>query len=169
MEIKVRGKSPKIGNDVFIAPNATLIGDLEIGDKSSILFGTVIRGDVNSIRIGSETNIQDLCMIHATYQKTKTIIGNRVSVGHSCILHGCEVGDTSLIGMGSILMDNVKVGSHCLIAAGSLLSQGKEFPDGHLIMGRPAKAVRKLTEDELAFLEKSADNYLLYKTWYEED
>ena len=166
---EVRGFTPEISEDVFVAPNATIIGDVKIAAKSSILFGTVIRGDVNSIRIGKESNIQDLCMIHATYKKTKTIIGDRVSVGHSCVLHGCEIGDQTLIGMGSILMDNVKVGKQCLVAAGSLLSQGKEFPEGHLIMGRPAKAVRKLTEEEIQSLDKSADNYLLYKTWYEED
>lgn len=145
-----------------------MIGDVEIGKKCSIWFNTVIRGDVMPIRIGEETNIQDGTVIHGTYKKCGTTIGKRVSVGHGVILHGCTIGDTSLIGMGTIIMDNAKIGSRCVVGAGSLVTEEKSFEDGWLILGRPAKAVRRLTEQELAFLDTSADNYLFYQTWYGE-
>lgn len=145
-----------------------MIGDVEIGKKCSIWFNTVIRGDVMPIRIGDETNIQDGTIIHGTYKKCGTTIGKRVSVGHGVILHGCTIGDTSLIGMGTIIMDNAKIGSRCVVGAGSLVTEEKSFEDGWLILGRPAKAVRRLTEQELAFLGTSADNYLFYQTWYGE-
>ena len=167
MLVTVRGFTPQVGQGCYLAPNATLVGDVVLGDRCTVWFNAIIRGDVHSIRIGNETNIQDGTVVHATYQRCGTHIGNRVSVGHSVILHGCEVGDGTLIGMGSILMDLSKIGKHCLVGAGSLVTEESVFEDGWLIYGRPAKAVRKLTDQEIARLEKSADNYLFYKGWYE--
>ncbi len=164
--IECRGFSPKIAKNVFIAPNVNIIGDVEIAEQCSIWFNVTIRGDVFPIRIGRETNIQDGTVIHGTYQKCGTTIGQRVSVGHGVILHGCEIGDEVLIGMGSIIMDKSKIPSHSVVGAGSLVTEESTFESGWLILGRPAKAVRRLTDDELKFLGKSADNYKLYQTWY---
>lgn len=164
--IRARGKSPVVAADVFIADNARLIGDVEVGEKSSIWYNVVIRGDVMPIRIGKETNVQDGTVIHGTYGKWGTTLHDRVTVGHLVMLHGCEVGQGTLVGMGSILMDGVKVGEHCLIGAGTLLTEGTEIPPRSLVVGRPGKVKRALTEDEVDLLEKSADNYLLYKSWY---
>lgn len=164
--IPVNGLNPKIHKSAWLAPTSQIIGDVTIGEKSSIWFGTVIRGDVFKMVIGRETNIQDNSVLHGTYGKCGVTLGNRVTVGHRVLLHGCTVGDGTLIGMGAILMDNVVVGKHCLIGAGSLLTEGQKFEDGLLIVGSPAKAKRKLTATEIENLEKSADNYLLYTTWY---
>lgn len=164
----LRGFTPKIGAGSFVAPNATIIGDVEIGNNCTIWYNAVIRGDVHSIRIGNETNIQDGSIIHATYKKCGTQIGSRVSVGHMVILHGCTVGDGTLIGMGTIVMDQANIPKNCLVGAGSLVTENSKFEEGWLILGRPAKAVRKLTIAELQALQQSADNYLFYKTWYDE-
>ncbi len=165
--IRARGRSPVIGEKVFIADNARLIGDVEIGDESSIWYNVTIRGDVMPIRIGKEVNVQDGTVVHGTFEKFGTTLHDRVTIGHLVMLHGCEVGRGTLVGMGSILMDGVKVGEHCLIGAGSLLVEGTEVPPRSLVVGRPAKVKRSLTDEEVSLLEKSADNYLLYKTWYE--
>lgn len=159
---------PKIGEGTFVAPNASLIGDVEVGRNCSIWFNTVVRGDVMPIRIGDETNIQDGTIVHGTYKKCGTTIGQRVTVGHGVILHGCEIGDRVLIGMGAIIMDKAKISKDSFVAAGALITEEKEFPPGVLIVGRPASVKRKLTNEELDFLHKSADNYLFYKKWYEE-
>nr|WP_253715951.1 gamma carbonic anhydrase family protein [Bdellovibrio bacteriovorus] len=158
--------NPVIGEEVFIADNARVIGNVEIGDRSSLWYNVVVRGDVMPIRIGKETNVQDGTVIHGTYGKWGTTLHDRVTIGHLVMLHGCEVGKGTLVGMGSILMDGVKVGEHCLIGAGTLLTEGTEIPARSLVVGRPGKVKRALTEEEIALLEKSADNYLLYKTWY---
>ncbi|KYG61173.1 gamma carbonic anhydrase family protein [Bdellovibrio bacteriovorus] len=165
--VRARGVSPVISEDVFIADNARIISDVEIGEGSSIWYNVVIRGDVMPIRIGKEVNVQDGTVIHGTYGKWGTTLHDRVTIGHLVMLHGCEVGRGTLVGMGSILMDGVKVGEHCLIGAGSLLTEGTEIPPRSLVVGRPAKVKRPLTDEEVALLEKSADNYLLYKSWYE--
>lgn len=167
--VKARGKSPVIGEKVFIADNARIISDVKVGDGSSIWYNVVIRGDVMPIRIGKEVNVQDGAVIHGTYGKWGTTLHDRVTIGHLVMLHGCEVGRATLVGMGSILMDGVKVGEHCLIGAGSLLVEGTEIPPRSLVVGRPAKVKRALTDEEVALLEKSADNYLLYKSWYQEE
>lgn len=164
--VRARGMFPSVGEDVFIADNARVIGDVEIGTKSSIWYNVVIRGDVMPIRIGKETNVQDGTVIHGTYGKWGTTLHDRVTVGHLVMLHGCEVGRGTLVGMGSILMDGVKVGEHCLIGAGTLLTEGTEIPPRSLVVGRPGKVKRALTDQEVTLLEKSADNYLLYKSWY---
>lgn len=166
MIIPIHGIHPKIDQAAWIAPNATVIGDVEIGAKTSIWFGTVIRGDVFAIKIGKESNIQDNCVVHCTYKKAGVTIGDRVSIGHGALIHGCEIKDNVLIGMGAILMDKCVIPKNSLVAAGSLVSEGSTFEEGMLIMGSPAKAKRKLTTDEIAFLQKSADNYKMYTTWY---
>jgi carbonic anhydrase/acetyltransferase-like protein (isoleucine patch superfamily) len=165
--VKARGLTPVIGEKVFLADNARLIGDVEVGDDSSIWYNVTIRGDVMPIRIGKEVNVQDGSVIHGTYQKFGTTLHDRVTIGHLVMLHGCEVGKATLVGMGSILMDGVKVGDHCLIGAGTLLTEGTVIPPRSLVVGRPGVVKRELTDKEVELLEKSADNYLLYKTWYE--
>ncbi|MFM6929179.1 MAG: gamma carbonic anhydrase family protein [Bdellovibrio sp.] len=167
--VKARGKAPVIGKNVFIADNARIIGDVEVGESSSIWYNVTIRGDVMPIRIGNEVNVQDGSVIHGTYQKYGTTLHDRVTIGHLVMLHGCEVGKATLVGMGSILMDGVKIGEHCLIGAGSLLTEGTVIPPRSMVVGRPAKVKRALTDEEVDLLEKSADNYLLYKTWYNDN
>ncbi|MGE0764357.1 MAG: gamma carbonic anhydrase family protein [Bdellovibrionales bacterium] len=167
MILKARGCEPQIGTGTFVAPSADIIGDCKIGKNCSFWFNVTVRGDVMPIEIGDETNIQDGSTIHGTFGQAAAKIGRRVTVGHNVILHGCTVEDLCLIGMGSVVMDNAHIPKRSIVAAGSLVTEGSKFPEGHLILGRPAKAVRPLKPDELAFLDKSADNYLLYKTWYE--
>lgn len=162
-----RGYTPKIHPSVFLAESANLIGDIEIGEHSSIWYHTVLRGDVMPIRIGSATNIQDGAIIHGTYGKYGVTIGNEVTIGHQVILHGTTVSDRCLIGMGSVLMDGSVIAKNCIVGAGSLVTE--EFhcaEEGVLILGRPAKVIRKLKIEELNFLKQSADNYRLYQTWY---
>lgn len=159
---------PKIGRGTFVAPNATIVGDVELGENCSVWFNAVLRGDVMPIKVGKESNIQDGTVVHGTYKKCGTTIGSRVTVGHSVVLHGTTVGDRVLIGMGAILMDKSKIGPDSIVAAGALVTEDKEFPPGVLIVGRPASVKRELTADEKAFLNKSADNYLFYKKWFDE-
>ena len=164
--ITARGHTPKIADNVFVADGAKIIGDVRIGTGSSVWFNTTLRGDVMPIVIGTETNIQDGSVLHGTFGKYACLVGNRVTIGHSVVLHGCKVGSRTLIGMGSILMDGVQIGEQCIVGAGSLVTEGHSFPPKSLIMGRPAKLIRPLKEDEIKFLEQSADNYLLYQSWY---
>ncbi len=154
-----KGVEPKLADGVFLAPGSFVIGDVEIGEGSSIWFNTVVRGDVNYIRIGKNTNIQDLSMVHVTTAKYPTIIGDGVTIGHRCMIHGCVIGDNCLIGMGAIILDGVEVGDNCLVAAGSLLTQGKKFPSGVLIMGAPAKVVRELRLEEIEDFKRLALHY----------
>jgi gamma-carbonic anhydrase len=161
-----RGKTPKIAENVFIAENAVIIGDVEIGEGSSIWYNVVLRGDVMPIRIGKEANIQDGTIIHGTFEEYGTTIGDRVTVGHLVMLHGCEIKSGSLIGMGAIIMDGVEVGEHCLVGAGTLITEGKKFSPQSLIVGRPGAVKRALSDAEIKNLEESADNYLMYKSWY---
>ena len=164
--MEVRGKKPQIGSDTFIAGSADLIGDVEIGDNSSIWFSCVLRGDVTPIKIGHSTNIQDGTVIHGTFNKHSVEIGNYVTVGHKAMLHGCSIGDEAFVGMGSILLDGSTMEPRSFLAAGSLLPEGKTAESGYLYMGSPAKKIRPLKENELAFLRQSANNYILYKSWY---
>jgi carbonic anhydrase/acetyltransferase-like protein (isoleucine patch superfamily) len=166
MLVKCQDQEPHISQDVFIAEGTKVIGDVHIGEKSSIWFNVVIRGDVAPIRIGSETNIQDNTVIHGTWKKAAVRVGNGVTIGHSAILHGCTIEDQCLIGMGSIVMDGAHISQNSIVGAGSLVTEGSQFPPGMLILGRPAKALRPLTPDELAFLPKSASNYITYTSWY---
>lgn len=163
---KARGFEPKIGKNVFIADGAQVIGNVHVADGASIWFNTTVRGDVMPITIGKETNIQDGSVLHGTIDKHACVVGDRVTIGHSVILHGCKIGNNCLIGMGSIVMDGAEIGEKSVVGAGSLVTEGKKFPPKSLIVGRPAVVKRPLNEDELRFLEQSADNYLQYKTWY---
>ncbi len=167
MITSVLGFTPQITKDTFIAGSAEIIGNVEIGKSSSIWFHVTIRGDVGPIRIGEKTNIQDNSVIHGSFNKAFSVIGNQVTVGHGVILHGCRIDDLCLIGMGSIIMDNAHIGERSIVGAGSLVTENSVFEPGQLIMGRPAKAVRPLKPSELEFLPKSAENYVLYKSWYE--
>lgn len=162
----VRGFNPEIHSRCFVAPNAAIIGDVKIAEKSSIWYNVTIRGDVMPIRIGKETNIQDGTVIHGTFGKYGTTIHDRVTVGHLAMLHGCEIGSRCLIGMGAIIMDGCQIGEQSVVGAGSLVTEGSKFPPRSLILGSPAKVKRELTAEEIAFLDQSADNYLLYSSWY---
>lgn len=154
------GKWPKIHETAFVAPSADIIGEVEIGAQSSIWFQVVIRGDVNTIQVGSRTNIQDHSMLHVTRKTSPLKVGDEVTVGHRVMLHGCTVGNRVLVGMGAILLDDCVVGDDSIVAAGALVTKGKTFPPKSLIMGSPAKVARPLNDEELAFLKKSADNYV---------
>jgi carbonic anhydrase/acetyltransferase-like protein (isoleucine patch superfamily) len=151
--------TPTVAKSCFVAPSASVIGDVVIGERSSVWFGTVVRGDVFHIRIGRETNIQDNSVIHVTTGKHATTVGDRVTVGHRAILHGCTVRDGALIGMGAIVMDRAVIGARSLVAAGSLVVEGSLFPEESLIIGSPAKVKRKLTGEELENLVWSAEHY----------
>ena len=165
-KVTVRGLSPQVASDVFVADNARIIGDVEIKSGSSVWYNVTIRGDVMPVRIGAEVNIQDGSVVHGTYGKFACTIHDRATIGHLVMLHGCEIGRSTLVGMGSIVMDGAKIGEHCLVGAGSLVTEGSVFPPRSLIVGRPAKVKRPLTDEEVALLEKSADNYIHYVGWY---
>ncbi len=158
----VRGFTPQWGSDCFVAENATLIGDLILGDQCSVWYQAVIRGDVNAIRIGNRVNIQDGAVIHATYEKAGTTIGDDVSIGHNAIVHGCTLKDSVLVGMGSIIMDNCIVESNSIIAAGSVVTQNTHVPEGTIFAGIPARKIKdidpKLQKGEI---ERIAKNYLI--------
>lgn len=166
--IPYRGIIPKIDKSVFLAEGARVIGDVEIGADSSIWFNAVVRGDVHWIRIGARTNVQDNCVLHVTHQRYPLQVGSDVTVGHSAVLHGCTVEDCCLIGMGAIVLDNARIHSHSLVAAGSLVQEGFEVPEGSLVAGVPAKVKRPLTAEESAFLMRSAQNYVGYVKTYRE-
>ena len=159
--IAYKDKQPQLGNSVWIAPGAHLIGDVTIGKDSSVWFNCVLRGDVLPIVIGERSNIQDLTMIHTSDGVLPAIIGNDVTVGHRVILHGCEIGDRVIVGMGSIVMDQSKIGSDCLIGAGSLVTEKTVIPSGTLAMGSPCRVKRDLTDQEIQFLKLSALNYVM--------
>ncbi len=164
--ITYKGITPKIDSSVFIAEGVHIIGDVEIGKDSSVWYNTVIRGDVNFIRIGERTNIQDNTVVHVTNKKFPTYIGSNVTIGHSAVIHACTINDYSLIGMGAVVLDDAKVGPFALIAAGAVVTMGMVIPEGMLAAGVPAKIVRTLTEDERKFLIKSAQNYIDYVATY---
>jgi carbonic anhydrase/acetyltransferase-like protein (isoleucine patch superfamily) len=164
--LPVLDKSPAWGDNCFIAPNATIVGDVIMGANCSVWFNAVIRGDVNSIRIGNDTNIQDGAVIHATYQKAATIIGNRVSVGHNAIVHGCTLEDHILIGMAAIVMDHAVVEPYCIIAAGAVVLENTRCESGYLYAGIPAKKIKPITEEQRALLNKLPDNYIMYSDWF---
>ena len=152
-------KLPVLGDEVFIAPGAHVIGDVELGAKSSVWFGAVIRGDVFYIRIGSNTNVQDNTVIHVTTDRNATIIGDDVTIGHSAILHGCTIHDGALIGMGAMVMDRAVIGRGALVGAGSLVTEGTEIPPGMLALGRPARPVRALKPEEIEHVRWASTHY----------
>lgn len=153
------GVSPQIADSAWVADSAEVMGDVVLGEQVSLWFGVVARGDTDAIRIGSQTNIQDLSVLHADVGMPLTI-GSGVTVGHKAMLHGCTVGDDSLIGIGAVVLNGAKIGKGCLVGAGSLVTEGKEFPDGSMIMGAPAKVVRQLTPEQLQRLRDSARHYV---------
>ncbi len=160
------GKQPAIHPTAFIADDVVVIGDVEIGEDSSVWFGSVVRGDVNYIRIGARTNIQDLTVIHVTTDVHPTILEDEITVGHRVVLHGCHVESRCLIGIGAILLDGVRIGSRSLIAAGSLLTPGTQIPPRSLVMGSPARVKRTLSDEELYHLDRSWQSYVELKDRY---
>jgi carbonic anhydrase/acetyltransferase-like protein (isoleucine patch superfamily) len=165
--LPVNGISPQIPEDCFVAPNATIVGDVTMGSDCSIWFNAVVRGDVNSISMGNKVNVQDGACIHCTYQKTKTVIGNNVSIGHNAIVHGCTVEDNVLIGMGAIVMDGVRIGQNTIIAAGAVVLEGTQVPPGSIYAGVPAKKVKDISQDLLhGEIERIANNYIKYSSWF---
>lgn len=161
-----KDKFPKIGARVFIEESAQIVGDVEIGANSSVWFNSVVRGDVYYIRIGENSNIQDLCCLHVTRDRHPTILGDHVTVGHGAILHGCAIESHCLVGMGAIVMDRVKIGQGSIVGAGSLLVQGLQVPVHSLVLGSPARVIRELSAEEVEGIDSYAQNYLMYKESY---
>jgi carbonic anhydrase/acetyltransferase-like protein (isoleucine patch superfamily) len=165
----VKGVQPKFGNNCYFAENATIVGDVITGDNCSFWFNAVVRGDVNSILIGNQVNIQDGAVIHCTYQKTKTKIGNNVSIGHNAIVHGCTINDNVLIGMGAIVMDNCIVHSNTIIAAGAVILENTVVESGSIYAGVPAKKIKNISEQLIqGEINRIANNYSMYASWFKE-
>ena len=162
---ELRGFTPKIGKNCFIAENAVIIGDVTIGDDCSIWYGVVLRGDVNTIKIGNRVNIQDNASVHTLYQRSVTEIGDDVSVGHNAVVHGAKVGNNVLVGMGAILMDNAEIADGSIIAAGAVVLTGEKLEPG-VYAGVPAKKVKEGSEAVTAAAHKNAQGYMMYKDWY---
>lgn len=165
---KVKGVTPSIGKNCFLADNATITGDVVMGDHCSVWFNAVVRGDVHAIRIGNKVNIQDGVIIHCTYQKAPTTIGNNVSIAHNAIVHGCTIHDNVLVGMGSIIMDNVVVESNSIIAAGAVVSKGTVVESGSVYAGVPAKNKTVDTELIEGEINRIANSYNMYASWYDD-
>jgi carbonic anhydrase/acetyltransferase-like protein (isoleucine patch superfamily) len=165
--LHVEGTYPKFGNNCFLAPNATIVGDVIMGDDCSVWFNAVIRGDVNSIRMGNKVNVQDGAVIHCTFKRTQAIIGNNVSIGHNAIVHGCTVADNVLIGMGAIIMDRAEIGSNSIIAAGAVVLENTKVPPGTIYAGVPAKKVKDIEISQITGeIDRIANNYVKYADWF---
>src|SRR3954447_21304196 len=164
-----RGVLPKVAASAYIDPSAQVIGDVEIGERASVWPNVTIRADVNYIRIGEESNVQDNSVIHVEHDLWPTIVGNRVTVGHSVTLHGCVVEDDSLIGIGAIILNGARIGQGCVIAAGALVPEGMQIPSGSMVMGIPAKVKREITADERERFRENAQNYVRYRETYREE
>ena len=163
---ELSGKQPEIEKASFIAENATIIGDVKLEEGTTVWYGAVIRGDGDSIRVGKNTNIQDNTVVHVD-PGNPVSIGENVTIGHQCIIHGCTIGDNTLIGMGSIIMDGAVIGRNCIIGAGSLITEHKVIPDGSLVFGSPAKVIRTVTDEEIQTNRLTAAHYLEIKGLYE--
>ena len=164
---EVNGKSPQIPDDCFIAENATIVGDVTLGAECSVWFNAVVRGDVHYIKVGDRVNIQDGAIIHCTYEKHPTVIGNNVSIGHNAIVHGCTVKDNVLIGMGAIVMDNCVIESNSIIAAGAVVTQNTVVESGAIYAGVPAKKVKNIDESDFAGeIKRISGNYVMYSSWF---
>jgi carbonic anhydrase/acetyltransferase-like protein (isoleucine patch superfamily) len=161
-----KGTRPRVGERVYVDPSAQVIGDVELGDHSSVWMNAVVRGDVHSIRIGPHTNIQDNCVVHVFKDLHPTVLADHVTVGHSVTLHGCTIGSYCLIGMGAIILNGARIGEECIVAAGTLIPEGMEVPPRSLVMGLPGKVRREVTEEERAGLRVYAQNYYEYKETY---
>jgi carbonic anhydrase/acetyltransferase-like protein (isoleucine patch superfamily) len=164
--LPVKDKEPRFGKDCFLAANATITGDVVMGEECSVWFTAVVRGDVNSIKIGNRTNIQDGAVIHCTYEKAATTIGNNVSIGHRAIVHGCTVEDNVLIGMGAIVMDHAVVKEGCIIAAGAVVLENTICEAGYLYAGIPARKIKRISEEQIEGMKKTAGNYIMYSSWF---
>ncbi len=165
----VNGKSPEFGDDCFIAENATIVGEVSMGNQCSIWFNAVLRGDVHFIKMGDKVNVQDGAVIHATYQKSPTTIGNNVSIGHNAIVHGCTIHDNVLIGMGSIVMDDCIVESNSIIAAGAVVTKNTKVEAGSIYAGIPAKKVKDISQELInGEINRIAENYVKYSSWFKE-
>ncbi|PTM08021.1 MAG: gamma carbonic anhydrase family protein [Bacteroidetes bacterium] len=165
----VNGKSPNIPDDCYVAKNATIVGEVTIGNQCSIWFNAVIRGDVNYIKLGNKVNVQDGAVIHATYKTSPTNIGNNVSIGHNAIVHGCTIKDNVLIGMGSIVMDDCVVESNSIIAAGAVVTKNTRVEAGSIYAGTPAKKIKDISKELISGeINRIADNYVQYSSWFKE-
>ncbi|MET7029688.1 gamma carbonic anhydrase family protein [Sediminicola luteus] len=166
----VNGKTPVIGEDCYIADNATIVGDVTMGSQCSIWFNAVLRGDVNFIKMGNKVNVQDGAVIHCTYLKAATTIGNNVSIGHNALVHGCTIHDNVLIGMGSIIMDDCVVESNSIIAAGAVLTKGTHVPAGTIFAGMPAKKIKDISPElSSGEVDRIANAYVKYSSWFKEE
>jgi carbonic anhydrase/acetyltransferase-like protein (isoleucine patch superfamily) len=165
-----KGIEPQFGNDCWLAENATIVGDVIMGDQCSVWFNAVVRGDVNSIRMGNKVNIQDGAVLHCTYEKTKVNLGNNVSIGHNALVHGCTVEDNVLIGMGSIVMDDCYIEANCIIAAGAVLLEGTRVESWSIYAGVPAKKVKTLSPELFkGEVQRIANNYVMYSGWFKDE
>ena len=162
----IKGIYPVFGNNIYVAENATIVGDVRIGDSCSVWFSAVIRGDVNFIRIGNKVNIQDGAVVHCTYQKSPTILGNNITIGHNALIHGCVINDNVLVGMGAIIMDGVLVDSNSVVAAGAVVLEGTHIESGTIYAGVPAKKIKNISEQDIEKLTTQiANNYVSYSSW----
>ena len=167
--LPVKGILPTFGNDCYIAPNATIVGDVVMGNNCSVWFNAVLRGDVNIIRMGNKVNVQDGAIVHCTYLKAGTIIGNNVSIGHNAIVHGCVIEDNVLVGMGAIVMDNARIGSNSIIAAGAVVLENTQVEPGSIYAGIPAKKVKDISAGLITGeIDRIAHNYVKYSGWFKE-
>jgi carbonic anhydrase/acetyltransferase-like protein (isoleucine patch superfamily) len=167
--LPVQENHPKIGKDCFLAPNSTIVGQVEMGDQCSVWFNAVIRGDVNFIRMGNKVNVQDGAIIHCTYQKCGTIIGNNVSIGHNAIVHGCVIDENVLVGMGAIIMDNAHIGSNSIIAAGAVVLENTIVEPGSIYAGIPARKVKNVSEELISGeIDRISNNYVMYSGWFKD-
>ncbi|MFN3840839.1 MAG: gamma carbonic anhydrase family protein [Cyclobacteriaceae bacterium] len=162
----VRGFTPSFGKNCFIAEGAVVVGEVTMGDNCTVWFNAVVRGDVHSITVGNNTNIQDGAVLHCTYQRAKLVIGSNVSIAHNAVVHGCTVEDNVLIGMGAIIMDDAIIGSDSVIAAGAVVLPGTRVEPGSIYAGVPAKRVKDISEDMLAAIRRTAKNYPMYAEWF---
>ena len=166
----VRGKSPQLGKDCFIAENAVIVGEVSMGDQCSVWFNAVVRGDVHFIKMGNKVNVQDGAVIHCTYEKSPTTIGNNVSIGHNAIVHGCTIKDNVLVGMGSIIMDDCVVESNSIIAAGAVVTQGTHVEAGSIYAGMPARKLKDISPELFkGEIDRIANNYVKYSSWFKEE
>lgn len=165
----VRGFTPKFGSNCFLADTAVVIGDVAMGDGCTVWFNAVVRGDVNSITIGNNTNIQDGVVIHGTYERAKTVIGSNVSIAHNAVVHGCTLGDHVLVGMAAVVMDGAVVGPDCVIAAGAVVLPGTKLEPGSVYAGIPAKRVKDIGDEMRSVIRRTAKNYPMYAEWFKSD
>ena len=166
----INGKTPILGKDCYVAENATIVGEVTMGDQCSIWFNAVLRGDVHYIKMGNKVNVQDGAVVHCTYQKSPTTIGDNVSIGHNAIVHGCTIKDNVLIGMGSIVMDDCVIESNSIIAAGAVVTKGTHVPSGTIFAGMPAKKIKDISAElSSGEIDRIANNYVKYSSWFKEE